>query len=83
MSVVFGTGREYENNLNYIKYFFDVVSIVDNSYEIQATTINDIYIQSRDIINSYNYDYVLVTPIGNASLEIKTQLEKWIYLFLK
>lgn len=74
-AIVFGAGNGYIFHYEYIHEFFDIIALIDNCKEKQGTICNGIKIESPDIIGECDFDYIIITPVNEASLEIKTQLE--------
>ncbi|MGN0689467.1 MAG: SPASM domain-containing protein [Oscillospiraceae bacterium] len=73
-AVVFGVGESYKDTCGYIHEVFDVIAVVDNDCNKQGTIINDFEIMPPEIIKKLDYDYILITPFYEKSIQIKNQL---------
>lgn len=73
-AIVFGAGNGYKHHYQAIHRDFDVLAVVAN-HRI-GEDVCGMEIMPPSILNQYDYDYVLVTPVGQNSLKIKDQLKR-------
>lgn len=72
--IVFGLGTEYRANKNFLSENFNVIGLTDNCAFYQGAAVDGTVVISPEMINTLQYDLIIVTPKAPSNEDICRQL---------